>query len=93
MVTGTLEVEFILHDCHTLKEKRSIIKRIIERTKNRFNVSAAETDCLDFCQRGQIGIAVISNSRRHANSMLDQIIDFIEKLCLVDITAVQMDFF
>lgn len=93
MVTATLEIEFILHDCHNLKEKRSIVKRVIERTKNRFNVSVAETDYLDSCQRGQIGVAVISNSRRHANSILDEVNNFIEKLCLIDITAAQMDFF
>lgn len=93
MVTGTLEVEFILHGCQNLKEKRSIVKRIIDRTRNQFKVAIAEVDCLDLHQKGLIGVAVVSNNRRLVNSLLDQIIDYIENLNLVDITDTQINFF
>jgi len=91
MVTGILQVCFILHECQTLKEKRSIVKRIVDRTRNRFNAAVAEVACLDACQRGELGIAVVSNDKRHANSMLDQIVDFIEGMNLVDITDVKTE--
>jgi uncharacterized protein YlxP (DUF503 family) len=93
MVTGTLEIEFILHDCHSLKEKRSIVRRIIEKTRNRFNVSIAEIDCLDLCQRAIIGVSVVSNDRRHANSVLDHVIDFMENMHIAEVAEIRMDFF
>ena len=93
MVTGTLEIEFILHDCHSLKEKRSIVRRIIEKTRNRFNVSIAETDCLDLCQRAIIGVSVVSNDKRHANSVLDHVIDFMENMHIAEVAEIRMDFF
>jgi len=93
MIVGAIEIDFILHDCHSLKDKRSVVKRIIDRTKNRFRVSVAEVDCLDLRNRGRIGVAVVSNDKRHANSILSQVSDFIENLCLVDITKIDMFFF
>lgn len=93
MITGMVGIEFLLHDCQTLKDKRSIVKRIIDRTKNRFNISIAEIDCLDLCQRGIIGIAAVSNNKRHVNSMIDKVINFIEKLNLVDIIMVETNFY
>lgn len=93
MVTGTVCIDFILHDCGNLKEKRSIVKKIIDRSRNHFNAAISEVDYLDLCQRGKIGIAVVSNDRRHANSMLDKVINFIEGLHLVDIIYVQMELF
>lgn len=93
MVTATAQIKFLLHGCRSLKEKRSVLRRIIDRTHNRFKVSIAEVDCQDIHGRGHIGIAVVSNSRRYANSVLDEIVRFITDLCLVDITAVEIDFF
>ncbi|HCD37577.1 MAG TPA: DUF503 domain-containing protein [Candidatus Omnitrophica bacterium] len=93
MVTGTLTIDFLLNDCHSLKDKRSVVKRLIAQVQNRFKAAAAEVGHHDFHGRGKIGIAVVSTDKCHANSILDKIIDFIEGLCLVDITGVEMDFF
>jgi uncharacterized protein YlxP (DUF503 family) len=51
----------------------------------------AEVGFLDVCQRGQLGIVNISNDSRHANSSLDQIIDFIETMYLVDIVDIKTE--
>jgi uncharacterized protein YlxP (DUF503 family) len=91
MVIGTLEVEIILHDCHSLKDKRSIVKSIIDRVRNRFNVSVAEVDCLDLHQRSIIGIGVVSNDRRFANSILDQIADFIENINIAKVGEIKIE--
>ena len=91
MVAGLAKISFILHDCQTLKEKRSIIKRLVERTRNRFNAAVCESDYLDSPKQGQIGVVVVSTDWKHANSLLDHIIDFIEKMYLVDITEIKIE--
>jgi len=93
MVTGTADIDFILHDCRTLKEKRSVVKSLIARTQNSFKISIAEIDFLDLCKRGRIGFAVVSNDRRYANSVIDKVINFIENLQLVDIIDVNVNLF
>jgi len=91
MTIGIVEISFITHGCFSLKEKRSIVKRLIERTRSRFNAAIAEVDFLDSCQRGKIGACVVSNDSRHANSLLDQIVDFMENMYVADIVKIRTE--
>jgi uncharacterized protein YlxP (DUF503 family) len=63
-----------------LKGKRSIVRRIIERTRSKFNLAIAEVAALDSHRNAVIGFAVVSNDTRHANSMLDRIVSFMTGL-------------
>lgn len=72
--TITLRAEWV----SSLKEKRMVIKSIIEKTKHKFNASVAEVDTNDNHRILTIGFACISNSHSHADEMIDHIIDFIE---------------
>lgn len=74
-----------LYDVHSLKEKRSIVKSITARLRQRFNVSVAELDYHDVWQRTMIGIAVVSNSRKRAEQELHKAIKLIEKDLTVEI--------
>ncbi|MBI5048271.1 MAG: DUF503 domain-containing protein [Deltaproteobacteria bacterium] len=85
MFVGICQVDLIIHDAQSLKGKRQVLKAIIERLKNRFNVSAAEVGDNDVWQRSQIGLSVIGNDSRHINSMLDKILNFIELLNLAEV--------
>ncbi|NQT72224.1 MAG: DUF503 domain-containing protein [Chloroflexi bacterium] len=78
MNVGTLCVRFRLPENGSLKGKRKIIKSISSRVGNKFNVSVAEVDDLDRWQAATLGIACVSNGRRHANEMLSKVMDFIE---------------
>ncbi len=62
----------------TLKEKRSIVKSVVERLRNRFNASIAELDDLDSPTVGTIGAAVLSNDGRHADEQAQAIVAAIE---------------
>ena len=64
---------------HSLKEKRMIIKSILGKVKNKFNVSAAEVDAQDIHQTIVIGIAAIVAHRAQADSMEEEIIRFVEE--------------
>jgi uncharacterized protein YlxP (DUF503 family) len=63
----------------SLKGKRQIVKSIISRVQNHYHVSVAEIDDHDLWQIATLGIACISNDRRHANEMLSKIVDFIDQ--------------
>ncbi len=52
----------------TLKEKRAIVKSVIERLRQRFNASVAEIGELDTVSATVIGASVVSNSSRHADA-------------------------
>ena len=64
---------------HSLKEKRMIVKSIIARLQNRFHVSAAEIEEQDTHQIILIGVAAIVPHNAMADSLMDEIADFVEQ--------------
>lgn len=91
MVVGMGVVRFRLHDCDSLKGKRKVVKAIVSRTRNNFNVAAAETGQNDVHQRAEIGFAVVGNDRTTINSKIDMIFNFMEGLQLAEIIDTQME--
>ena len=64
---------------HSLKEKRMIVKSIVARLQNRFHVSAAEIEEQDTHQIIVIGVAAIVPHNAMADSLMDEISDFVEQ--------------
>ena len=64
---------------HSLKEKRMIVKSLVTQLQNRFHVSAAETDEQDIHQIIVIGIAAIVPHSAMADSLMDEISQFVEQ--------------
>lgn len=81
----------MLHGVSSLKEKRGIVKKIIEKTKNHFNVSVSETDFNDVWQNSEVGFAVVGNEAAFINSQLDKAVNFIESMCLAEILDVEIE--
>jgi uncharacterized protein len=77
MVVGCCRVTFVLPEVDSLKGKRSIVRRLIDRTRNKFNVAIAEVEAMDSHRRAVLGFAVVSNDAQHANSMVDGIVAFL----------------
>ena len=91
MVAGVVQIMIALPPLTSLKEKRSVIRKIIARTRNRFPVSVAEVDELDSLTTGVIGVALVSNSRRYVNSLIDQIVEYVDRLGLARIDDHQFE--
>jgi hypothetical protein len=91
MVIGICQLDLRIPENHSLKEKRHVIRKLIDRVKNRFNVAISEVGDNDLWQRAQIGICTVGNNRRHINSSLDKVIDFIEKMNLVEMVGTEME--
>jgi uncharacterized protein YlxP (DUF503 family) len=64
---------------HSLKEKRMIVKSIVAKLQNKFHVSAAEIDEQDTHQIIVIGIAAIVPHNAMADSLMDEISQFVEE--------------
>jgi len=79
-VIGYMEVELHIPHSHSLKEKRSVVKKVVERVKGKFNLSVSEIGHLDSWQSSIIGVAVVSNSPKVVDSTLEKVISFIETL-------------
>ncbi|APF25882.1 DUF503 domain-containing protein [Clostridium botulinum] len=78
MIIGTAKIHLYANWVHSLKEKRMIVKSIISKTKNKFNVSIAEVEMQDIHQSIVIGIACVSNSTKQADSIIQNVVNYIE---------------
>lgn len=63
---------------HSLKEKRMVVKSLITQLQNKFHVSAAEVDEQDTHQIIVIGVAVIVPNNSLADSLMEEISQFVE---------------
>jgi uncharacterized protein YlxP (DUF503 family) len=84
-VVGTLKLSLYIHDNHSLKEKRKVVKSIVAKVQKRFNVSIAEVGSNDKWQMIELGISAVGNDRRFVNSILDNILSYIDSLYLGEI--------
>lgn len=91
MFIGVLNAGLYLCEPQSLKDKRRIIKSLIERLKNKYNVAVAETGDLDSWNNSRLGIVCISNEASHADSMLASVVNFIESRGTVELTSVQTE--
>ncbi len=88
---GSLTVTLYIHSADSLKDKRSIVKSLIETTRRKFNVSMAEVDDLDKWRRATIGIACVANDPQYVNRVLDKVLDTLESNPAVDVGEVELD--
>ena len=73
-----LEIKVDLPLSQNIKDKRGILKSLISRVPNKFNVSIAEIGLHDYWKSSLIGIAIVANDGKIFDSMVESIISFIE---------------
>jgi len=76
---------------HSLKEKRMIVKSLTAQLQNRFHVSVAETDAQDIHQMIVISAAAIVPHHAMADSLMDEISQFVENHCEAEILDEQRE--
>jgi len=77
MNVGVCKIRLRLPENLSLKGKRRVLKSIIARVENKFNVSVAEVDDHDLWQLTTLGIGCVSNDKRYTNEVLSKVVDFI----------------
>lgn len=78
MVVATCVITLELEGVRSLKEKRSILKSIIARLRQEFNVSVAEIDGQDAWNSAVLGLAAVGNDGRYLHGLLQKSVDWIE---------------
>ena len=89
MYTLSAKLTFYIPQAVSLKDKRQVCRSIIDKTRQKFNVSIAEVDTQDIHQTLTIGIAVVSGENSHAERSLDEIIHFMEEHANAELTEVE----
>jgi uncharacterized protein len=74
---GMAAFELLLHDASTLKQKRSVVRPIVNEVQRRYSVAVSETGHHDLYRRTQIGIAVVSGEAGHCTDVLDRVERFL----------------
>ena len=91
MIVGICHLDMIIPENHSLKGKRQVIKRVIDRVKNRFNISIAEVGDNELWQRSQLGMSLVGNDRKFINSYLDRVVNFIEAMNIVHVAHSELE--
>lgn len=78
MIILCMKVKLRASWVHSLKEKRMVVKSIVQRLKNKFNISVSEIEEQDIHKTIVIGIAGIGANSAQCDSMMESILDFIE---------------
>jgi uncharacterized protein YlxP (DUF503 family) len=89
MHAATLHVDLHLPAVHSLKEKRSVIRPILDGSRHRFGVAVAEVDAQDRWQRAGLGFAVVASTAGHVDSVLDAVERFVWSFPEVEVLACQ----
>jgi uncharacterized protein len=92
MVVGILTVSLAIPGADSLKDKRQVIKSLLDSVRNKFNVSAAEIGDNDIWRRATLGFACVSNDQGMSNRILDKVVDYIESNPVVSVISVGLEF-
>ena len=78
MIIGSCKIYLEAEWVFSLKDKRMIVKSLVEKIRRKFNVSVAEVENNDIHKSIVIGIACVTNETSHADSIINNVINFIE---------------
>lgn len=79
MWIGWLELDLLLGDVQSLKEKRSFVRPLVADLRRTFMVSAAETGSLDLHRRAGIGVSLVAADSQHVIDVLDKVEDHVAR--------------
>ena len=79
LIVGSLEVRLLIREARTLKDKRQVVRSILDRMRNEFNVSAAEVDELDGAQTATLGFASVGWDAAKVRESLQRIADALRR--------------
>ncbi|MGH9449192.1 MAG: DUF503 domain-containing protein [Terriglobia bacterium] len=93
MPVGLLTLEIQLPYAHSLKEKRAVLQKLMNRLRARFNAAAAELDHQDVWQRSTVAVVTVSSSQPAVESSLRRILEESEKILGQDVASYSLDYF
>ena len=91
MVVGVITLELLLAGAESLKDKRKVLKSLIERLKHRFNISVAEVGRQDNWKYSTVGISAISGDFAYMQNILDSVVRFVENHEGVEVISMERE--
>lgn len=91
MTVAVARVTFRMHGNQSLKDKRRVVKSLVEKCRHRFNISVAEVDDQDVHEKAVIGVAVVGNDGRVLNSLLDRVVEFMDSMGLAELVDHELE--
>lgn len=77
LVVGVLTVYLRIPAALSLKDKRSVVKSILERSRNKFSVSSAEIDKLDSFREAVLGFSYVGNAKPFVDGVMHKVEDYV----------------
>lgn len=91
MKVFVMKIELRASWVHSLKEKRMVVKSLIQKLKNKFNISVCEADNQDVHKSIIIGICGLSTSSTKIDSIIDNIINYVEECTDAEIVTIETE--
>jgi uncharacterized protein YlxP (DUF503 family) len=84
---AVLSVDLVIDSSHSLKDKRSVVKHLVEAARRRYAVSASEVAHHERWGRSTIGFAVVAADARHVEDVLDKVERFVWSHPAIEVTS------
>lgn len=78
MVVGVSSFELHLPSSRSLKDKRRVVKSLVDRIHQKYRVSVAETDFHDLHQRAEISMAAVTQGESEMEKLMEDIRSLVE---------------
>lgn len=91
MIIGICTCEIFIFNANSLKSKRSVVKSIIEKSKNRFNISISEVGENDKWQKSIIAFSTISNDQKIVEETIEKVINFFDSYSEIEIINIKRE--
>lgn len=78
MTLGTLEIHLRLDGCYSLKDKRHVVRSLLDKARRDFQVSAAEVEDHDLWNVSTVGIAMVGNDSAHIEAVLNKVLELFD---------------
>ena len=88
MIVGVMQFEIYMHSSRSLKDKRRIIKSLIEKVKSKFqNLSVSEVGSNNLWKKSEIAVSIVSDDTQIIQSNLDRVLSFVTDNTSVEIIS------
>jgi uncharacterized protein YlxP (DUF503 family) len=92
VTVGVLRLTIYLPENHSLKGKRSVIRTIKARVRNKFNVSIAEAGDHDLWQRALLGISQVGTDQAFVDAALREVVHAIDDMQIAELGEERVEF-
>ena len=91
MIVGACVVELHIEGARSLKAKRGVIRSIVRRVRNQFNLAVSEIGGQDTWQYAALGLAAAGADAASVRSVLERAGEFIEGLHLARVLSADIE--